>query len=86
MAEHKLKTVNPHFNDVWVGKKTFEIRNNDRNFKVGDTVVLKEFDPVGVPFSGRIINATITHILDDLKYCKEGHVAFSFEIINRIQP
>ena len=35
MKKHLLKTINPYFQDVWDNKKTFEIRLNDRDFKVG---------------------------------------------------
>ena len=35
MKKHILKTINPYFQDVWDNKKTFEIRLNDRDFKVG---------------------------------------------------
>jgi len=39
---HELKTDSAVFQAVHEGKKTFEIRKNDRNFKVGDELWLKE--------------------------------------------
>lgn len=45
MNTHRLKTVNPYFQDVWDGRKPFEVRPYDRNFKVGDRVELFEYDP-----------------------------------------
>jgi len=42
--KHKLKTWNPYFSDIVEGKKTFEIRKNDRNYKVGDQLLLQEYD------------------------------------------
>lgn len=45
MAHHDLK-CHPHFFAAIVeGKKTFEIRRNDRAYRVGDTMTLKEYDP-----------------------------------------
>ena len=40
---HHLKTLTDYFQAVIDERKPFEIRENDRNFKVGDIVVLEEF-------------------------------------------
>ena len=39
----ELKLQNPFFEDVWSGLKDFEVRKNDRNFTVGDTLKLVEY-------------------------------------------
>ncbi len=45
MAHHELK-CHPHFFAAIVeGKKTFEIRRDDRKYRVGDTMTLREYDP-----------------------------------------
>lgn len=59
---HELKTVPTYFEEVWSGRKTFEIRLNDRNFQVGDTLVLKEWSTVKEIFTGKAIEAKITHV------------------------
>lgn len=41
---HELKTINPFFDDVFYNRKNFEVRKNDRNYKVGDRLKLIEFD------------------------------------------
>jgi hypothetical protein len=44
MKRHKLKT-DPHlFSKVRAGFKTAEIRKDDRNFRVGDILILYPFD------------------------------------------
>lgn len=40
---HHLKTKPEYFQAVINGKKPFEIRYNDRNFQVGDRVILEEY-------------------------------------------
>ena len=40
--EHELKTDPKVFDDVVSGKKTFEIRKNDRNFCIGDVLKLRK--------------------------------------------
>lgn len=42
MAEHELKCDPEPFDAVWEGRKTHEIRLDDRGFKVGDTLRLKK--------------------------------------------
>lgn len=45
MAEHHLKTVDPYYHAIADGTKTFEVRKDDRGFKVGDILHLHYFDP-----------------------------------------
>lgn len=47
MATHDLKTIQPYFDDLASGRKTFEVRRNDRAFQAGDTVILREYNPRG---------------------------------------
>lgn len=80
---HELKIYPKYFEAILDGKKTFEIRKNNRNFHVGDSIVLREFD--NIKYSGREIHATIKYMLDDTFIgLKEGYVAFSFGILKII--
>lgn len=45
---HELKIHPTHYWRAKEGIKTFEIRENDRVFQMGDEVVLKEWDPTPV--------------------------------------
>lgn len=63
MTIHELKTVNPFFEAVYTGFKDFELRKNDRNFKVGDRLKLVEFE------KGK---TTKRFVLKDVKYILAG--------------
>ncbi len=57
---HVLRTHPEPFAAVWAGTKTFEIRKDDRDFRDGDTLVLREFDPQTYKYSGREVQAEVT--------------------------
>ena len=50
--EHELKTHPKYFMAMWRGEKPFEVRKNDRDFQVGDTLRLRYYDPVADQYSG----------------------------------
>ena len=60
MVVHKLKIKTQYFEDVKNGRKTFELRKNDRDFKVGDTLLLEEYNG---DYTGRFIKVIITYLL-----------------------
>lgn len=43
---HHLKCHPPYFEKIVSGTKKFEIRKNDRDFEVGDVLVLQEYEPI----------------------------------------
>lgn len=54
-----------HFEEIYEGKKTFELRENNRDFSVGDTLELQEYnlDESGIlGYTGRKISVIVTHI------------------------
>jgi hypothetical protein len=60
---HRLKTVQPFFNDVKEKRKNFELRQNDRDFQVGDTLVLEEY--TGKYKTGAGVTRKIKYVLKD---------------------
>lgn len=59
---HELKIKPEYFAAVVSGDKTFEIRNNaDRNFQVGDTLLLWEWNG---GFTGQTAERTVSYITD----------------------
>ena len=61
---HALKTEPPFFKHVVEGSKLFEIRKNDRLFKVGDKILLQEYIPEASKYTGQEWEGSITYILD----------------------
>jgi ASC-1-like (ASCH) protein len=61
---HELKTWNEYFEEVFMGHKTFEVRKNDRDFKKGDTLILKEWDNVRETFTGRKLARNVTYVFE----------------------
>ncbi|PSR26708.1 MAG: RNA-binding protein [Sulfobacillus benefaciens] len=57
-------------------RKTVEIRKDDRNFQVGDILVLEEYDVVN-GYTGRSIQRMVTHCLREEPWVPHGFVALS---------
>ena len=69
---HELKTWPQYFAEIYCSLKMFEVRKSDRDFKVGDLLVLREYDPVIQEYTGRIIPVCITYILPGGQFGIEG--------------
>ena len=65
MSVHVLKLQEPYFTDVVDRKKTFEIRKNDRDYKVGDILLLYLYPKPNEDKLGKI-KAEITYVLKDI--------------------
>lgn len=78
--EHELKIYPKYFEDIISGKKKFEIRKNDRKFRVGDILILKEWD--NIKYSGREARAEVIYLIDD-KFAgiQPGYVVMGIELI-----
>lgn len=59
---HILKSWTKFFRPISVGIRTHELRRNDRDFKVGDTIVLCEFDEISNLYSGEQCTVKVTSI------------------------
>lgn len=59
---HELKTWPEYFQAVLTGLKTFEVRENDRDFQVGDVLRLREYEPIPMTYTGRECFRTVTYV------------------------
>jgi hypothetical protein len=71
---HVLKTWTEYFNAVAADEKTFEVRKDDRNYQVGDTLILKEWDNLRKSHTGSQTCVEVTYILKDPQFVKDGYV------------
>ncbi len=78
---HKLKIHPKFFEAVILGNKTFEIRRNDRNFKVGDRIVLKEYSKE-TGYTGESAVFNITYVMTDSKFVKKGFAVLGIKPYN----
>ena len=73
---HELKIKKEYFEKVRDGQKRFEIRKDDRNYKVGDSIILREIDDSSFQ-TGNRIECKILYILKDFDGLKHGYVILS---------
>lgn len=76
---HELKIERQFADAVMDGRKTFEVRRNDRGFNAGDTVRFTVFED-GVPIKHKLNGAEfrIGYVLSGWGI-EEGYVAFSIK-------
>lgn len=60
---HALKTWPEFYGSIVDGSKPFELRKNDRNFQLGDRLLIQEYDPVTKQYTGKECEKRIGYIL-----------------------
>ena len=77
MACHDLKILPQFYEAVISGRKKFELRKNDRDFKVGDTIKLREWS--NGRYSGRETTYRIGYMLQDYEGLDGNYVILGIE-------
>ena len=89
MTRHILKIHPTYFDAVKNGIKGFEIRKNDRDYCVGDTLCLREYDPSikaemdAERYTGRDVNTTIIYVITSIDFpdgIKEGYCILGIRV------
>lgn len=68
---HYLKLSTTYYDDIITRKKTFELRKNDRGYKVGDVLEMHEFAKGRA--TGNVIRCTIKYMLEDYEGLQDGY-------------
>ena len=80
MKIHELKILPSFFEQVSNGNKPFEIRKNDRDFKRGDVLLLREIASAKQPeYTGSMKAVKVTYITDYEQ--KDGYVVMGISLI-----
>lgn len=79
---HDIKIYPEFFSAVCTGVKRAELRKNDRDYRVGDTLHLMETPRGSCHQTGEFINVKITHIADVGEWMP-GYVLLSVELQER---
>ena len=78
MQIHHLKCWPEWFRFIRNGEKTAELRLDDRHFQVGDTLVLRGWDPTTEVYTGHTEEVRyVTHVLRDHPGLTPGYVMLS---------
>ena len=76
---HDLKVWPEFYGPLVRGEKTFELRKNDRDYRVGDKLRLQEFDPAGGVYTGSVAVFEVTYVLENTNYLQPGVVALGIK-------
>jgi hypothetical protein len=70
MANYELKSWNHFFKAIKRGDKTHDLRDiKDRNYKVGDLLKLREYDPFEGVYTGDECDVVVTYITSNQTPC-----------------
>jgi len=79
---HHLKTWPKFFKALDLGFKRYELRRDDRDFRVGDTLVLEEWDPKTKKYTYKYCYRSILYIMRDFPGLKKGYCLMSLGYFN----
>ncbi len=68
MTQHELKTWPDFFAEIKSARKQFDLRKNDRDFQIGDTLRLREYEPATEIYTDRVITREVTYIVHGPKW------------------
>ena len=83
MKLHRIKLDNKYIESVYMGHKSYEVRFNDRDYKVGD--IIRFIDDKGEPLKSSMCPELpfyrIVHRLKSVEGLEEGYVVLGIDEI-----
>lgn len=80
MKTHEIKCKPEYYQAIVNCAKRFEIRYNDRDYKVNDYLLIREHMLTG--YTGRQCLCRIVYILDSPMYLQSGYVCLSIMLLD----
>ena len=81
--DHELKTWPRIFRAIKSGLKPWEYRKNDRDFEVGDRLILKEYCPYQSRYLGEKLQASITFMVKGPEFgIPNGYAIMSLGVVD----
>lgn len=62
---YEIKCFPKYFDALVDGLKNFEVRKNDRDYKVGDSLLIREYDSEKKSYTGYELYAPVIYILEN---------------------
>ena len=79
MKQHVVKSWSPFFKAIKAGSKTHDLRYDvDRNFEIGDYILLQEYEPFEGEYTGNECTVEVTYITSSKTPC-----AFSSAVLDK---
>lgn len=78
MTTHKVKSWAHFFDAIKAGKKLHDLRKLDRDYKVGDILILQRYDNINGEYTGEELEVEIAYITSNKVPC-----AFSSSALDR---
>lgn len=75
---HTIKLAKMYYEDVKSGKKSFELRKNDRGYKQGD--ILRMLEYAEGEWTGRELVVEVTYLLEDYAGLEEGYCIMALKV------
>lgn len=85
---HELKSWPMFYEPVRTGAKKFEIRKDDRGYKIGDILYLKEYVPDEDRYTGRELVAAVTYLMPAFPELgvMAGYCVMSIDQVRTVKP
>jgi hypothetical protein len=77
VTTHELKSWPEFFNEILAGRRTHELRRDDRGYDVGDTLRLCEYLPTEDKFTGRTTDVVVTSLTSAERPCAVSDAGLS---------
>lgn len=82
LTNHDLKTQEIYYQAILEGKKTFEIRKADRDYRVGDVLKLSEYNNKEKIYTGRYLKCIVNFMMIGEQFgIEKGYCLMSITVL-----